>query len=158
MTVEIERKFLFSELPPGVTDCKSIQQAYLQPHPDRSVRVRITTLAHGQSMAHLSVKGPLSGAFSRHEFEYEIPVVDAEALLAICDHPPIMKKRYIFPHENHCWELDVFAGANAGLMVAEVELQSEQEPLILPPFVRTEVTGDKRYFNLALAYKPFTTW
>ena len=159
MPFEIERKFLISQIPTDVHAQKEIRQAYLQADPARSVRVRITEDLKGAPVAYLSIKGPVEpGHFTRQEFEYRIPVDEAEEIMHICDHPPIHKTRYLYHHDNRQWELDVFHGANAGLCIAEIELEAETDIITPPAFVLQEVTGDPRYFNLSLAYHPFTTW
>ncbi|MFU8781139.1 MAG: CYTH domain-containing protein [Kiritimatiellia bacterium] len=159
MALEIERKFLIAHIPPDIESWQEIQQAYLQADPERSVRVRITSGPNRSPVAHIAIKGPAEpGHFSRHEFEYEIPVQDAQIIMPFCDHPPVQKKRHYYTYANRRWELDEFMGANAGLLIAEIELASETDAIALPPFVQQEVTGDPRYFNLSLAYHPFSMW
>jgi CYTH domain-containing protein len=106
----------------------------------------------------LTVKGKSRG-LSRAEFEYAIPVEDAAAMLdGLCEKPLIEKTRYRVPFGAHTWEVDEFHGANAGLVVAEVELASADDEPALPPWVGQEVSLDPRYFNANLVKRPFTTW
>jgi adenylate cyclase len=120
--------------------------------PERTVRVRLLG-----ERAFLTVKGPTAGA-SRAEFEYAIPPDDARAMLDLCEKPLIEKTRYVVPHGGLVWEIDEFHGANAGLVVAECELASEDQPLDKPDWVGEEVTGDARYYNSSLVARPFSTW
>jgi adenylate cyclase len=150
MAIEIERKFLVSsdawrEGPAG----KEIRQGYLCRDPERSVRVRIKG-----EQGFLTVKGKTSG-IARSEHEYEIPLEDARELLELCVPPLLEKVRYERWHEGRCWEIDEFEGANAGLIVAEVELPDAAASLTLPPWAGAEVSDDPRYFNLALAAHPW---
>jgi adenylate cyclase len=149
--VEIERKF---RVRPGWQPTGSgtrLEQGYLCLEPARTVRVR---RADGQ--AWLTIKGRSVGA-RRAEFEYPIPVADAEAMLALCA-ARIEKTRYRLPHGRHVFEVDVFAGRNAGLILAEVELGHEDERFERPDWLGTEVTADPRYFNSALATHPYSDW
>ena len=154
MGVEIERKFLVLDerwrtLGQGV----SLRQGYLSSHPERVVRVRIEGDA-----AMLTIKGRSVGA-SRGEWEYPIPLADAEQFLALlCEQPLIEKKRYRIEHQGMLWEVDEFFGANAGLVVAEIELDSEDQPFSKPDWLGAEVTDDARYFNANLIKHPFSEW
>jgi len=152
MAVEIERKFLirkdFHPESPGT----AIAQGYLCRDPARTVRVRVAG-----ARGYLTVKGKNAGAV-RAEFEYEIPVADARALLALCQAPLVEKTRYRIPHAGHTWEVDVFHGTNEGLSVAEVELSAADEKVELPLWITVEVTGEKRYYNSSLIAHPFTLW
>jgi len=152
MGIEIERKFLVAGTVWRTADGQRIVQGYLNRDKQRTVRVRIAG-----SQAFLTIKGMTSGA-TRAEFEYPIPLADAEALLALCDGPLIDKIRHRVEHAGLVWEVDEFAGDNAGLVVAEVELSSEDQAVDLPPWVTTEVTADSRYFNSSLATHPFNRW
>jgi adenylate cyclase len=107
--------------------------------------------------AFLTIKGE-SVALVRPEFEYEIPVADAEPLLAMCERPLIDKHRHVVFHEGHTWEVDEFLGANAGLLVAEIELERAEEEFARPAWVGDEVTDDRRYLNANLVEHPFTQW
>ena len=154
MGVEIERKFLVVDerwrtLGVGV----SLRQGYLSSHPERVVRVRIEG-----DLAMLTIKGRSVGA-SRGEWEYPIPLADAEQFLAsLCEQPLIEKKRYRIQHEDMLWEVDEFFGANAGLVVAEIELEAEDQPFSRPDWLGAEVTDDARYFNANLIGHPFIEW
>jgi len=154
MAKEIERKFLvkscnFATLAPGVP----IKQGYISSSPTHSVRVR----SYGDR-GFITIKGPTRGA-TRDEFEYEIPLADAqEILVRLCEHPAIEKTRYRIAVGKHIFEVDRFAGANQGLVVAEVELDSEDEVVQLPDWIGSEVTGDARYYNSNLSRRPFSTW
>jgi adenylate cyclase len=154
MGIEIERKFLVTG---GAWRAQAsaqtrFSQGYLSRDPARTVRVRIAG-----EQAFLTIKGATHGA-TRAEFEYAVPLADAQALLSLCDGPVVEKIRHLCPHEGMTWEVDEFLGANAGLVVAEIELQSESQPFAMPAWLGTEVTGDGRYVNANLAVKPFSSW
>jgi CYTH domain-containing protein len=100
----------------------------------------------------------MSHGATRAEFEYAIPLDDAQQLLALCDGPLIEKTRYVVPYQGTTWEVDEFWGDNAGLVVAEVELQSEDQPFACPPWLGAEVTQDARYYNSSLASVPYGQW
>lgn len=151
MATEIERKFLVSgTIPAG--DETHMLQAYLNFDPQRTVRVRI-----GDDSATLTIKGKTEG-ISRAEFEYPIPLDDARSLLDLAVGSVIEKTRRRVLVGEHTWEVDTFAGANRGLVVAEIELSSESEQFDKPEWVGDEVSGDKRYLNSLLAQHPFTDW
>lgn len=152
MGVEIERKFtvLADFCPQGVGT--EMAQGYLSRDPQRTVRVR---LAGGRG--YLTVKGETRGMV-RAEYEYEIPPTDARAMLALCDPPLVEKTRYVVDTAGRRWEVDVFHGANDGLVVAEVELPSETAEVTLPAWVDREVTGEKRYYNSSLIVHPYHSW
>jgi len=153
MAVEIERKFLVNntQFLLGLKGTE-FKQGYLN-REGATVRVRVAG-----DQAFLTIKGKTEG-ISRAEFEYPIPVNDAEAMLAtLCALAPIEKTRYLINHSNKCWEVDVFHGVNKGLIVAEVELHSEDEALVLPEWVGAEVSHEARYFNSQLASHPFCQW
>lgn len=152
MPTEIERKFLVQGTDWQTATGQRICQGYLNRDKHRTVRVRITG-----EQAFLTVKGISKGA-SRAEFEYAIPLADAEALLALCDGPLIEKIRHQVQHAGLTWEVDEFLGENAGLVVAEVELESEDQAFELPSWVSDEVTTDARYFNSSLATLPYSRW
>jgi adenylate cyclase len=153
MGLEIERKFLVTGTAYRTATAGVLtRQGYLSRVPGRTVRVRIAG-----NQGFLTVKGKSQG-LSRAEFEYAIPVEDAAALLELCEKPLIEKTRYRIPFGAHTWEVDEFHGANAGLVVAEVELESAAEEPALPPWVGREVSGDARYVNANLVKKPFSTW
>lgn len=147
MGLEIERKFLISDLTfvDLAESATRMEQGYLSSDPDRTVRVRIC----GEK-AYLTVKSRNIGAV-RHEWEYVIPVEDAEAMLGLSGTCRISKTRYKVPFGGRIWEVDVFEGRHSGLILAEVELPSANTTVELPPFVANEVTGDERYYNSTLA-------
>nr|WP_320120503.1 CYTH domain-containing protein [uncultured Marinifilum sp.] len=152
MGIEIERKYLVKEeminLPKSG---KKLIQGYLWSEPDKSLRIRIA-----DTKAFLTIKSG-NNILKRGEFEYEIPIKDANELLKMCD-PKIEKTRYLIPYEKHIWEIDVFSGANKGLIVAEVELTNENEEIKLPNWIHKEVSHDSRYLNVSLIKNPFTQW
>jgi adenylate cyclase len=149
---EIERKFLVhgTEWRRGVPI--RISQGYLSRDTERTVRVRIAG-----DRAYLTIKGRTRGA-TRAEFEYEIPRQDAEQLLPLCDGPPLEKNRYTVTHAGMGWEVDEFLGANAGLVVAEIELREEGQSFSRPSWLSTEVTHDPRYYNSNLIANPYEKW
>ena len=154
MPQEIERKFLvdvdrWQPRDAGVL----VVQGYLSSHPERVVRVR---LAGGT--AQITIKGVTRG-LTRAEFEYPIPPEDARVLLdTLCEPPLVEKRRHRETHDARVWEIDVFLGVNAGLVVAEIELESEADSFARPPWVGREVSDDPRYFNANLRAHPYTTW
>lgn len=152
MGIEIERKFLVTGSDWKTETPVRYSQGYLNSQPERTVRVRLAGDA-----AWLTIKGKTSGA-SRAEFEYPIPVADAEQMLSLCDPPLIEKHRHIVPFAGKQWEVDEFLAANEGLVVAEIELESESESFEKPPWLGEEVTDDHRYFNSRLAKHPFREW
>lgn len=152
MAIEIERKFLVTGTAWRTNDSTPYKQGYLNRDPRRTVRVRIAS-----DKGWLTIKGLSSGA-SRAEFEYEIPAADAEQLLELCDRPPIEKRRHVVIFAGKTWEVDEFSGDNEGLIVAEIELSSEDEAFEKPPWLGPEVTHDSRYFNSNLSQQPFRTW
>ena len=157
MGKEIERKFLVSFLPEGMGGT-NMRQGYLQPEKERAVRVR-TVQKDESKKGVLTIKGIGSeSGMSRYEFETEIPVPDADYLLSLCDKPLIEKTRYKYDYEDLTWEIDEFHGVNDGLVVAEVELESEEQKLKKPNFIGEEVTGQVKYYNMMLLKKPYTTW
>ena len=153
MASEIERKFLVDLAAWRPRDAGvHFKQGYLSSHPERVVRIRL----HGES-AKLTIKGITTGV-TRAEFEYDVPVADAIALLALCEQPLIEKRRHVESYGGHAWEIDVFLGDNAGLVVAELELGSETETFECPAWLGEEVSGDPRYYNNNLIARPFNTW
>jgi len=155
MGVEIERKFLVKD-DSWRSDIESqarLMQGYLADGDKGTVRVRVKG-----DVAYLTIKGPTAG-ITRSEYEYPIPVADAQAMLReLAVYPTIDKTRYWVRSGKHLWELDVFAGENAGLMMAELELGSEQEAFELPAWAGEEVSGDPRYYNVNLARNPYLSW
>lgn len=154
MAKEIERKFLvkgdaWRKLATGT----HYRQGYLSTVKERTVRVR--TIA---DKGFLTIKGISVGA-TRAEFEYVIPVEEANAMLDhLCERPLIEKVRYKINYDNHTWEVDEFEGENQGLIFAEIELKDENEAFQIPQWIGEEVTGDPRYFNSNLIKNPFTKW
>jgi len=154
MGKEIERKFLvkgevWKELARGT----SYRQGYLNSIKERTVRIRTI-----DDKAFLTIKGLTVGA-TRSEYEYEIPLADCNAMLDVLAEKPIIeKKRYKVPFAGLTWEIDEFFGENAGLVVAEVELQSEGQTFCKPEWVGEEVTADPRYFNSNLIKHPYSKW
>ena len=127
-------------------------QGYLNSVRERTVRVRI---AGGKG--YLTIKGIRVGA-SRPEFEYEIPVEDAEMLLDLCEKPLIEKNRYRVVEGDFTWEIDEFFGENRGLVIAEIELEHEDQEFSIPDWIGKEVTDDPRYYNASLIKNPYKTW
>ena len=152
MGVEIERKFKVKEdfRPTGVGI--SMAQGYLSRDPKRTVRIRTAGI-----QGFLTIKGETHGA-SRCEYEYEIPHAEAQELLALCDAPLVEKTRYVETVAGFRWEVDVFHGANEGLVVAEIELADEAQEFPLPTWSGAEVTGVRRYYNAALIAHPYGAW
>ncbi|HPF51988.1 MAG TPA: CYTH domain-containing protein [Draconibacterium sp.] len=151
--LEIERKFLVNakKWNPKSTG-EQIIQGYLSTDKERVVRVRVKG-----AKAFLTIKGNQQG-ISRTEMEYEIPVEDAKVLMEMCLDNPIEKVRYREEIAGKIWEIDVFDGKNKGLILAEVELESEGETVEIPEWVTEEVSTDKRYFNAWLSNHPFLNW
>lgn len=154
MGIEIERKFLLTSTSwKQLASGTSYRQGYLNSTKERTVRVRTI-----DDKGFLTIKGLSVGA-TRVEYEYEIPVADAERLLDdLCEKPLIEKNRYKITHAGFVWEVDEFFGENMGLMVAEIELESEDQSFEKPIWVGEEVTGDPRYFNSSLIKEPYTQW
>ncbi|HSR52659.1 MAG TPA: CYTH domain-containing protein [Acidobacteriota bacterium] len=151
---EIERKFLVAsdEWRVQVDSSTSIRQGYLTESTDVSVRVRI-----GGDLATLNVKGPPKG-ITRPEFEYGVPVEEAEAMLELCGDLRVDKTRHELHFESMLWEIDEFHGPNRGLTVAEIELDREDQAFARPSWLGQEVTRDPRYLNVNLARTPFGEW
>ena len=154
MGIEIERKFLIATDDwRGLAEGMDYRQGYLSTVKERTVRVRTVG-----ERGFLTIKGISIGA-TRAEFEYEIPVDDAHELLdELCLRPLIEKRRHRVPFGGLTWEIDEFFGENHGLIVAEVELDDENQLIELPPWIGEEVTGDPRYFNASLVERPYSTW
>jgi CYTH domain-containing protein len=154
MGIEIERKFLLrSDAWRGQGDATLLRQGYLSSQAERVVRVRIEDGA-----AVLTIKGRNTGA-SRGEWEYPLPVEDAQVFLdQLCEQPIIEKYRHRVVHEGMTWEIDEFLGVNAGLVVAEIELESEEQAFARPDWLGEEVTDDARYYNANLIAHPYSQW
>jgi len=155
MAIEIERKFLLRDdrwrqlADTGTT----FRQGYLIGAKQASVRVRIEG-----DKAYLNIKSMTIGV-KRHEYQYPLPLEEASELLdTLCEKPLVEKTRYLLHYANHEWEIDEFEGDNVGLIVAEVELKSEDEEITLPPWIGVEVSDDPRYYNVNLVKHPYTTW
>ena len=154
--VEIERKFLVlsDDFINEAFAKKRIVQAYLNSNPERTVRIRIK-----EKKGFLTIKGMGNATgITRLEWETEIPLQDAEKLLTICESGTIDKIRHEVKAGNHVYEVDVFTGENEGLIVAEIELQSEEESFEKPSWLGKEVTNDERYYNAYLSVKSFKSW
>jgi adenylate cyclase len=151
---EIERKFLVRDDRWRMRAMGTpYRQGFLSTEPERTVRVRVAG-----DRGWLTVKGVTVGA-RRAEYEYEIPLEDAARMLeTLCLRPLIEKVRYTLRTGRHTWEIDVFEGDNAGLVVAEVELDSEDEEFERPAWLGEEVTDDPRYFNASLVAHPYKDW
>jgi adenylate cyclase len=155
MATEIEHKYLVkSERWKKITPDKSVQikQAYLLTDPDKTVRIRTA----GEK-GFVTIKGRTKGA-SRLEYEYEIPLADANELLDKFCTDIISKMRHYVEYENKTWEVDVFEGLNAGLIIAEIELNAEDEKYKTPDWVTEDVTSERKYSNSNLIKRPFSTW
>lgn len=155
MPVEIERKFLVPSPAwrEAARESVRIRQAYLATTDRASVRVRIK----GDTKATLTIKLPDTGV-SRLEFEYEIPLDDAEVLMRVRQGAMIEKVRHHVPFADNLWEVDVFQGENEGLVMAEIELERENQPFERPVWLGEEVTADHRYHNSTLAERPYRSW
>jgi len=151
---EIERKFLVAgDFRKEVSGASRIIQGFLSSAPGRTVRVRVR-----DDKGYLTVKGPAQG-LTRFEWEKEISADEARQLLALCEPGAIDKTRHLVPTaDGHVWEVDEFHGDNEGLVVAEIELEAEDEPFVRPAWVGEEVTGDRRYYNSSLTKCPYKDW
>ncbi len=154
MAKEIERKFLINQDVLGALDNgTSIKQGYISTKDKTVVRVRVSG-----NQAYLTLKGEATGV-TRSEFEYEIPVTDAEQIIEeLCNGPVVEKTRYLVTHCDHTWEVDIFHGENDGLVIAEIELGSEEEAFEIPDWVTREVSGEAKYYNSSLLANPFKNW
>ncbi|MBD2096329.1 CYTH domain-containing protein [Trichocoleus sp. FACHB-591] len=162
MATEIERKFLVKpeewqqfqqRSDPTLLSSTRYRQGYISSSASKTVRIRVAG-----DRGFITIKGPTVG-YSRSEFEYSIPLADAEAMLdQLCEPPLIEKTRHKVAWDNLVWEVDEFAGANQGLMVAEVELSDANQAITLPDWAGEEVSHDPRYFNASLAKHPYSRW
>lgn len=154
MGVEIERKFLVvGDQWRAIATGQIYRQGYIPTQGFTTVRVRVVG-----DRGYLTIKGAMVG-LARAEYEYPIPLADAEEMLeTLCDRPLIEKMRYVLEQDGLRWEIDEFKGANQGLILAEVELSSPDQPIPLPDWVGRDVSHDSRYFNANLARVPFTQW
>lgn len=155
MTIEIERKFLVKDDSwKSLASGKSYRQGYILTQ-DKVTTIRVRTMGN---QAYLTIKSKTQG-MSRHEFEYPIPLADAQIILdSLCHRPLIEKTRYKIPVGNLVWEVDEFKGENQGLILAEVELQVETQAIEFPNWVGEEVTHDPKYYNVNLAKTPYQSW
>ncbi|GAB3685834.1 CYTH domain-containing protein [Salinisphaera aquimarina] len=155
MATEIERKFLVTSdaWRDHAHASEDFEQGYLCGDGPASVRIRI----EGEA-ANINIKAAVVGT-TRAEYEYPIALADAREMLAdLCVAAPVRKTRHWVRHAGHTWEIDVFTGANAPLVVAEIELSSEDEAFEQPPWLGEEVSDDSRYYNHALAFAPYGQW
>ena len=155
MPFEIERKFLVrgDAWRTLATNKMHIRQAYLASDGKASIRVRVKD----DREATLTVKSRIPER-RRLELEYPVPVLEAEALIALRRGSIVEKHRYLVPYAGETWEVDVFDGENLGLVIAELELREEHQGINLPPWAGPEVTGQAHYYNSSLALHPFTSW
>ena len=153
MNIEIERKFLIEELPLKFEETIHIRQYYLSNSQNLVQRLRI----FNQEKAIMSFKEKTS-KISKYEFEYAIPLKDANKMISIADVPFIDKKRHIIHIDSLKWEIDEFLDKNKGLIIAEVELKTENQSISIPNWVGKEVTDDRKYYNYNLALKPYILW
>lgn len=153
MGIEIERKFLVKQELLPESEGTFYRQGYLNSDKDRTVRIRTIN-----DKAFLTIKGITVGC-CRQEFEYEIPFRDADEILtSLCEKPIIEKKRFKIDVEGWCFEVDQFLGENEGLIIAEIELPSEDSHFPKPEWLGNEVTEDPRYYNSNLSRKPYKNW
>lgn len=155
MALEIERKFLVEgDYKSLSTSHSRIVQGYICSGRGRTVRVRLR-----DDKGYLTIKGPsLNGGLSRYEFEKEITKDEALSLMRLCEPGVVDKVRWLVPVGKHTYEVDEFFGDNEGLVVAEVELNSEDEVYERAPFLSKEVTGDRKYYNSSLRINPYKNW
>lgn len=155
MAQEIERKFLvIGDFKSQAFEQSRIVQGYISSARGRTVRVRIRN-----GRGYLTIKGASNeSGTSRYEWEKELPLHETEELMKLCEPGVIDKTRYLVRSGKHIFEVDEFYGENEGLIVAEVELNAEDEAFVKPSFIGQEVTGDVRYYNSQLMKKPYTTW
>jgi adenylate cyclase len=155
MAIEIEHKFLLAnnDWQSEVTHSVKYRQGYLSAQPTSSIRVRTSN-----NKAWLNIKSATIGT-QRHEYEYEIPLADADEILTnLCKKPLVEKTRFFVQHDQHTWEIDVFTGDNQGLCVAEIELSKVGEAFAKPSWLGAEVTHDLRYYNNNLSNHPYSQW
>ena len=156
MNIEIERKFLVKNLnyKSESFEKKYIKQGYLNSDKNRTVRIRVSN-----NTGFITIKGKSNkNGTSRFEWEKEIPVTEAEELLLLCEPTIIEKTRYLIKVGYHTFEVDEFAGDNSGLVVAEIELNAEDEVFEKPNWLSKEVTGDLKYYNSSISKLPFINW
>ncbi len=156
MGIEIERKFLLKNdhwkeiAKEGI----AYRQGYFSGAKKASLRIRVEG-----NKAKFNIKSLDNSHIRRQEYEYTLPLSEAEEMLdTLCDRPLIEKVRYHVPYQGHIWEIDIFSGDNAGLMVAEIELQNENEKFAVPTWIGKEVSDDMRYYNINLVKHPYCDW
>ncbi|GAT61422.1 CYTH domain-containing protein [Paludibacter jiangxiensis] len=155
MPLEIERKFLVNgDFHPFITSTTYIMQGYLSSVPERTVRIRIKD---DKSFITIKGKNNQSGV-SRYEWEKEIPVEEARELMSLCEPGIIEKKRHVIPNSSLFFEVDEFMGYNSGLIIAEIELPTEETLFEKPSWLGREVTGDVRFYNSYLSKNPYAKW
>jgi len=155
VAIEIERKFLLGDdsWRGAVARSEVMRQGYLAGSEHCSIRVRVTG-----DQAHLNIKSATLG-ITRSEFEYQVPLADAELMLnTLCGARCLDKTRHYVRHAGHEWEIDEFHGANAGLVVAELELSTVDESFVTPAWLGKEVSDDPRYYNSRLVEAPYSDW
>ena len=156
MAIEIERKFLVqnTDFKTACFDIKYMKQGYLNSDKLRTVRIRISN-----TQGFITIKGKSNETgTSRYEWEKEISISEAEDLMILCEPNLIEKKRYLIKAQQHIFEVDEFLGDNLGLIVAEIELSSENESFKKPAWLGEEVTGDSKYYNSSICKLPFKNW
>jgi adenylate cyclase len=155
MALEIERKFLVKgDFRNDVAEAVHIVQGYISAQPDRTVRIRIRG-----DRGYITIKGMAdSSGIVRYEWEKEIPLSEAEELLRLCGPGVVEKTRHIIKAGKHLFEVDEFHGENEGLIIAEIELSSADEPFIKPSWLGKEVTSESKYYNSSLSRKPYKSW
>lgn len=156
MAIEIERKFLVKNqlFESQSSRSYSIEQGFLNSDKNRVVRVRLK-----DEQGFLTIKGKTNDSgLSRFEWEKEIDFKEAKDLLLLCEKNIIQKRRFEVESGNHCFEIDVFSGLNEGLIIAEVELNSEEENFVKPSWLGKEVTGQPKYYNSELSKNPYMSW
>ncbi|WP_298397115.1 CYTH domain-containing protein [Flavobacterium sp.] len=154
--IEIERKYLVTSLEflNEYTTKNEIAQGYLSSDPQRTVRIRIKG-----TKGYITIKGIGSDSgISRYEWEKEIALEEAQSLLKLCEKGVIEKTRYEVKTGNHTIEIDVFYGENDGLIIAEIELENENDTILKPNWLGTEVTNNERYYNSYISQNPFKSW
>jgi adenylate cyclase len=157
MGIEIERKFLVNQIPSNTSHGLAICQGYMLNQKNKVVRIR-TIRNKGGNKGFLTIKGKTIHA-QRSEFEYEIPLDDARQMLDLfCEKPVVEKTRFKINFKGFEWEIDLFAGKNKGLIVAEIELDQVNQFFEKPPWAGEEVTHDPRYYNSNLIIHPYSTW
>tara|TARA_B110000014_G_scaffold256293_1_gene239214 strand:+ start:445 stop:912 length:468 start_codon:yes stop_codon:yes gene_type:complete len=153
MNIEIERKFLIKEIPKNCEQKIHIKQYYI--HVDDKFVQRLRFFDNQKTI--MSLKQNCAG-LSRYEFEYEIPLEDAKKIVSMTNSIFIEKIRHIMYYESMKWEIDEFLGNNKGLLIAEVELEDENQKIKLPDWIVKEVTNQNKYFNYNLALRPYISW